>query len=111
MWNQPGEDILAGIRICECTKLSNDHTLLCNGSHISICPDKPTVNGGKRENAKSTLWVIDYPSDFPYMQQVDGNVLNETIMCLQECFMQMCLVSMSQNLMSGLNMSKLARLC
>lgn len=41
MWNQPGEDILAGIRICECTKLSNDHTLLCNGSHISICPDKP----------------------------------------------------------------------
>lgn len=41
MWNQPGEDILAGIRICECTKLGNDHTLLCNGSHISICPDKP----------------------------------------------------------------------
>lgn len=65
----------------------------------------------EREQMQDTLYVSLTTLRLPIHAAVEGNVLNETITCLQKCFMQMCLVSMSQNLMSGLNMSKLAQLC
>lgn len=41
VWDPPGENVFAGIRICKCSKLGDHHPLLCDGSYISICSDKP----------------------------------------------------------------------
>lgn len=39
----PGEDILAGIWVGTGSELSNYHTFLCHGSHVSICLDIPVT--------------------------------------------------------------------
>lgn len=39
---EPGKDVLAGIRIREGAELGDHDTLLRDGSHIGISSDKPT---------------------------------------------------------------------
>lgn len=39
---KPRKNVLAGIRIRKGAKLGDDNTILCDGSHICICFDKPT---------------------------------------------------------------------
>lgn len=50
--DKPGKNVLAGIRIRKGAKLSDDNTLLCDGSHIRISFDKPREKGCDR-NYKS----------------------------------------------------------
>lgn len=40
--DKPGENVLAGIGVRKGAELSDDNTLLCDGSHVSISSDKPT---------------------------------------------------------------------
>lgn len=39
--NPPGENIFAGIRVRKGAELSDHNTLLCDGSHIAVCFEKP----------------------------------------------------------------------
>lgn len=51
--DKPGKNVLAGIRIGKSAKFSDDNTLLCDGSHISISSDKPTSETGCERNSNS----------------------------------------------------------
>lgn len=50
-FNLPGENVFAGVGVRKGTKLSDHHTLLCDGSHIRICSDKP----GQSKEGKGIL--------------------------------------------------------
>lgn len=57
--DKPGKNVLAGIRIRKGAKLSDDNTLLCDGSHIRISFDKPREKGCHR-NYKSCYSIPKY---------------------------------------------------
>lgn len=51
--DEPGKDVLAGIRIREGAELGDHNTLLRDGSHIRISSDKPTREKGCNRNDMS----------------------------------------------------------
>lgn len=37
----PGEDVFAGVWVGCCSKLGDDHSVLCHGTNVCIRPDEP----------------------------------------------------------------------
>lgn len=57
----PGEDVFAGVRVGCCAKLSDDYSVLCQGTNICIRLDKPEQRDYIQhvpENYKITRYLL-----------------------------------------------------
>lgn len=58
--DKPGENVLAGIRICKGAELGDDNTVLSDGSHVRISFDKPKWERRCNRNHKSRQSISKY---------------------------------------------------